>query len=229
MPSENYKSYQVLYTSDFIAEEVARKYLKEKKEEIISFLIASDDLTILGTLRGHLFEGYCHNIIPSGSNFRIRSLESDQCPEENLTIEKCEKKIAYSSFDFTTQKCNEYYRPFSHTFGAVDAWIENIGFFQITMNANHGIYMKEMVQILSYCKHPCLYFVVPSTMFESFKKQNYLTVEGHVTKHVSKEMQDIKQFVLSIDLSPESYKRKSQDTTQSRSEKKMKLNPSTTG
>jgi len=200
VPTPDYKRYTVMYSSVYVAEEVASRYALENKGGLITFLLASDDLPKYGGLRGYVFEGYCHNIISTGGSFFVRSLEPGAKKEERLKIPKCKKLFAGSSFDSTEQKKNEYYRPVSRNFGAVDAWIQSVGFFQMTVNAHHGINMNEMKTCLSYCDEPKLYFVVPSGMFSSFEKQNFLTAKGIVAQKTPKELLKLKQFVISIEL-----------------------------
>jgi hypothetical protein len=104
---------------------------------------------------------------------------------------------------------NKYYCPLSRTVGIVDSWIKNIGFFQITTNLQYDINMIEIDKCFSSSSKSRLYFVVPSSLFESFKKQNFIpTEEEKVSKKVLANLNKLEQYVLSIDLSLNTEKRK---------------------
>jgi hypothetical protein len=224
VPTDDYEEYKVMYSSVYVAEAVASRYAQANKSDLVKFLLASDDLSNYGNLRGYVFEGYCHNIISAGGSFSIRSLEPGATQKvEVLKIAKCTKLFAGGTFDSAKQGRNNYYRPVSRNFGAVDAWIQSVGFFQMTVNARHGINMNEMNTCLSYCLEPNLYFVVPSGMFSSFERQNFLTTQGTVAKKISPDLQKLKQFVMSIELDGgPSLKRKVAGDTSNTGSKKAK-------
>jgi hypothetical protein len=223
VPTADYIGFKVMYLSVYIAEQVASRYAQANKGGLITFLLASDDLPNYGNLRGYVFEGYCHNIISAGGSFSIRSLEPGATQKEELQIPKCTKLFAGRAFDSAKQGKNNYYRPVSRNFGAVDAWIQSVGFFQITVNAHHGIKVNEMKNCLPYCREPNLYFVVPSGMFSSFKKQNFLTAQGTVAKNITRDLPKLKQFVMSVELDGgSSLKRKAAEDTSNTGSKKAK-------
>jgi len=220
-PTDDFKDFQVCYASDYVAEMVALRFIREKQQDLVTFIQASDGSSNFGVLRGHLFEGYCHNVLPKGGKFKIRSLEDSTKKIEELDIKKCEKVIFDGTLKADAQKENIYYCPLCRNFGAVDSWIKNIGFFQITINLQHDIKMAEMVDCFSYSKSR-LYFVVPSSLFESFKKQNFVTKTGGKAKNFSPDLNKLEQYVLSVDLSLSTEKRKAGSDLNTNSVKKVK-------
>jgi len=202
----------VSYASDFVADKVLSKFIDLKRDELVSFILASDGSTEYANLRGHLFERYCHKILFEGGQFQVRSLSEPTKKQELLEVKRSLNwDRVDSSFTVAGQNAESYYCPISRTYGAVDSWKKDIGFFQITINPEHGIKMVEMEKSISYSK-PRLYFVVPSAIFPTYSKQNFLTAKGKVAKQIPFALTKLEQYALCINLDMNSAeKRKPED------------------
>ena len=101
-----------------------------------------------------------------------------------------------------------YFQPTSSIFAALDsaARIDDVLVgFQITVSTSHPLKKKSVqkqLESLGSPKNFRVYFVVPTSIFAEFRRQNYLGSNGQVLKNVPPSLKNVEQWVLGIDFSP---------------------------
>jgi hypothetical protein len=70
----------------------------------------------------------------------------------------------------------------------------------MTVSRKHGVKMAELKNIVADTGMNALYFVVPSTVFAGYPKQNLLTVKDTVARVIPKELKNLKQFALAVEI-----------------------------
>ncbi|KAK1939003.1 hypothetical protein P3T76_009078 [Phytophthora citrophthora] len=80
-----------VFASQYVLEEIYRRLYNKNKQKLLEFIDASDGVDAAAVLRGHLFEGYVHSVLPRGGNFEIRLLvdDSEACTGEAHDDETC--------------------------------------------------------------------------------------------------------------------------------------------
>ncbi|KAG3133725.1 hypothetical protein PI126_g19044 [Phytophthora idaei] len=63
-----------VFASQYVQQEVYKRLYVKDKQKLVDFISASDGIGALAVLRGHLFEGHVHSVLPRGGAFRIRHL-----------------------------------------------------------------------------------------------------------------------------------------------------------
>ncbi|KAG3148220.1 hypothetical protein PC128_g23648 [Phytophthora cactorum] len=63
-----------VFASQYVQQEVYKRLYVKDKQKLVDFISASDGIGALAVLRGHLFEGHVHSVLPRGGAFRIRRL-----------------------------------------------------------------------------------------------------------------------------------------------------------
>jgi len=170
--TDNFQKYSVDFASKYISGKLVKLFEQRELQKFRNFLGASGQIPIGGSLRGGLFEGWAHNILQKGGTFAIRKL-GVKTNENELIIPPCVEQWVE---DFTPTGKNIYYKPTSDNFPCVDAWIPNIGFFQMTVSRSHPIKEKGLASLfLKPHDMKKFYFVVPDDkeFFQNFPRQTF--------------------------------------------------------
>ncbi|GBB88572.1 hypothetical protein RclHR1_01510023 [Rhizophagus clarus] len=210
-----YTSCELKFASAIIGDKVFARLKEFYKEETYKFVFASASVSLLGSIRGYMFEIIAHNELSAGKTFLTRSLENRKktCVKERklqfpqLTIKNCHTvdDIEYG----------KYCKPVAKNFETIDAIYIGKDYdftFQMTVGRTHDI--KQHGYELLHEKlggesadHPVRhYFVVPKDTFQNFQKQpftvkkeekgqpkNVVNVKQWITKR-------IEQYVLLLDV-----------------------------
>ncbi|KAJ3308045.1 hypothetical protein HDV04_001938 [Boothiomyces sp. JEL0838] len=148
----------------------------------------------------HLFEIYGNLRFCSGG-FQIKC----RCLEDNvetvLSLDKLDGKrysFGKESIPAATDLTGKYYEPTDDdTFPAIDSLTAQ-GMFQFTVAVEHPIRGVQVLQKL--CRlysEPKLFFVVPNSRFEAFKKQKLQASKGAESVD---EINELKQYVLCLEV-----------------------------
>ena len=135
----------------------------------MEFVGASHDLPVMGTLRGHLWEGVCHSLLAGGVTFRMRRLDGASEELESLTIEACSSHLVFDDImEVRSVAETAYCRPRRQNFAAVDSLRQPRWLYQITVAKRHGVNgpgLERAVECLQDDRSAiCLLFVVPHTV-----------------------------------------------------------------
>jgi len=166
----------IIFASCYVEQKIVVMLQEQFKEKLVSFMKASEGIGIYGALRALLFEPIAHNILQRGGTFNCRpvgeaKVEKIQLPPTNLCL--------VNQMDQLKQlKKDQYSRPISKTWAAVDSWIVPDKFFQMTTATSHPIAAKHLDDMLQQLhlqeeNRIRLYFVVPAEHFQSFTEQRY--------------------------------------------------------
>ncbi len=198
----NYDGYHMNWASTSVARLCAEKFERECQRELRQFLARSEGLGPLGALRGHLFEGFAHNILQLGGTFDIRSLEKGTTSQ--LQLAPTTERTIFRYSDLRSLTHNDYGRPLAKNFESVDAVIAPNMAFQITVNKHHGIKTNGVIKLhneLQALQNPIqplqVYFVVPQEVFADFPKQSFKDQDD---KNTAKPPEYVHQYVLKIQL-----------------------------
>jgi len=174
-------------TVQFGSSEIELKLVEHFKEKdlqkIKSFIGSSSQLTISGSLRGGLFEGWADHILSRGGSFSIRCLRTSKVFTLNLPeLQKVVTPKFVESGAF-------YYKPLDKdSFPCVDAWIPTIGFFQMTTTLSHPIKERGIASLLKQTEMKDFYFVVPDQddLFDKFNWQPFIVPKKESSKGKAK-------------------------------------------
>ena len=223
-----YRKNVVKFASSYVAEKVTTRLLLKQRNDVISFITASDPSPSSHGFAGNLFEGIIHSTLRNGGKFKVRNLEtsSDSSismgPEFVILGQTTQEKIINSQSEMSIVPVGTYCRPLSRSFAAIDSLFlrssSQCFLFQSTVSLNHPIKRKRLLDIMRDMKLPSaatvtFFFVVPMSIFPLYKKQNYeLITEEKSDKRSDDKKQPklvcedqnipgVAQFVLGIDLS----------------------------
>ncbi|POM73489.1 LOW QUALITY PROTEIN: Crinkler (CRN) family protein [Phytophthora palmivora] len=71
---QNFDSEYFVFASKYVQQAVYKRLYKNDKRKLLEFIAASDGVGALAVLRGHLFEGHVHSVLPRGGTFQVRHL-----------------------------------------------------------------------------------------------------------------------------------------------------------
>ncbi|EEY61763.1 crinkler (CRN) family protein, partial [Phytophthora infestans T30-4] len=72
--SKAFDSEYIVFASQYVQQAVYNRLYKKDKRKLLEFIAASDGFGALAVLRGHLFEGHVHSVLPRGGTFKVRRL-----------------------------------------------------------------------------------------------------------------------------------------------------------
>ena len=199
--SETFEKCGLQFSSEFVLNEALTRLQLTTIQKQTEFLLRTENVGVLGSYRGHVFEAIAHTKISQGGKFRIRPLDGGN--EEVLQLPKMDQRLFKEFYD-----CRKgvYWKPVSKSYACIDSLILDQAVFQMTVSESHPIKMQRMADIVQTFGFLPLYFVVPSSISESFKMQPFHTVGGKVTQSIPKNLRNLKQWAFCIDL--EGKKRK---------------------
>ncbi|PNH12505.1 hypothetical protein TSOC_000560, partial [Tetrabaena socialis] len=151
----------LLFASQWVAEEFAKKAMKDELQGLGSLLG-----TTSGALQGMLYEATMHTVLPKGGRFTVTPV--------NHTL----RRGAAEELDLRkAASVHVYYRPSSATLPTVDAFErgkDTYDFFQMTVGSSKEVDFVKLNSVLSQVQlpegvTPRLHFVVPEDRYESFK------------------------------------------------------------
>jgi len=143
-----------------------------------------------------LFEAFAHRQLANGGTFRVRSLDNNA---ETTLVLPAHRKLPFKNIEDCIDD-NVLYTAARKNYPCIDSLIPRIGLLQMTVSRTHGVKMIELKKIVQDSKLQCLYFVVPHTRFVGYPKQNLLTTDSKVAKRIDPVLNNLQQFVLSIDI-----------------------------
>jgi hypothetical protein len=181
------------WASDWVAERFAQRAWQQEKERLIEFLSVSHGLPELGTLRGRLWEGVCHDRLAAGGCFRVKQLGEGGSIEQ-VELQPCTSRLVFEDLREVGGAADQVYcKPRAANFPAIDSVRQPGSLFQITVAKKHGVNGDGLERATVCMRAPRqdihLYFVVPPPFFESFKEQQLLG---------SQRAADIKQYALEV-------------------------------
>jgi hypothetical protein len=198
-----YFSMQIKFASQWVADEVAQRLLLQEKAAVRVFLRSLVGEKDLASVRGQLFESFCHAILSQGGTFEARSLQAPGSATIKMEIPHCERCVFdhVEAVDLTGPAM--YYRPRSKSFPSVDSLVSPNLLFQIAVSNDHAVKMDGLDNILRTVRPSAparLIFVVPPDIFNEFTKQAYVTTKGNFAKTIPRTVQAVEQWVLKISL-----------------------------
>ncbi|KAF9149432.1 hypothetical protein DFQ26_001964, partial [Actinomortierella ambigua] len=223
-PTDNHSQYRLEWASKYVAEKIAALLTQDACTSILKKLIEN----LSDSASGIMFEAYVHHVFRKGGHvFQIRALEAGESSESSEASGSSEAskleirqgpEIAHFDTISSAEK-GTLCIPKIRNFACVDLLLAPRDLLQITVSQKHpikGAPLSNLVESLVKCHwipsadkaqaadEPRLIFVVPGDIYDSFKKQNYVTKEGTVYREmpvkVQVQLQRVKQYVLKIDL-----------------------------
>ncbi|CAG8721766.1 9251_t:CDS:2, partial [Funneliformis mosseae] len=214
-----YTSCELKFASTIVGNKVFARLKEFYKEETYKFVFASASVSLLGSVRGYMFEIIAHNELSAGKTFLTRSLEkhkkSSRGKELELKLPRLTTKNCYTVDDIEDGK---YCKPVAKNFETIDAIYIGKDYdftFQMTVGRTHDIkqhgyeLLHERLGGESADHTIRHYFVVPKDTFKNFQKQpftvkkeergqpkNVVNVKQWITKR-------IEQYVLLLDVAME--------------------------
>ncbi len=189
--SEDYETKHVDFASKMVFRRALYRYEADGKYDMYNLLASCRDLPVASTLSGHIYERYAMETLAKGGSFKCRKLCNKQ--PFTMTIPKSDngKPIMVKKVSSSDQHKHQMYFPENPNYPAIDAWMPDLGGFQMTVSATHPIKtvssLVEDLGLLSLGDNAhaaALYFVVPAKHFDSFKNPTLV--------------KDVKQFVLQV-------------------------------
>ncbi len=205
--TEDFKSIQLIWASEYAFNRFVQEQDKAMKEELRAFLRTSSNMPSVATLRGYLFEPYVHKTILKGKGFQYRVLDEEA--EAPFVLGPMEEKLFDCLRDLPSVEPQKYYRPTVNNLPAGDAFCvvdDALVMFQITVSLKHPVKMQGFTSIYEVASKTCdvqrcvLAFLVPPDNFRTFRAQPFHTVNNTVALCTPPHITSCTQWAVSIPL-----------------------------
>ncbi|CAI2188688.1 19541_t:CDS:2 [Funneliformis geosporum] len=200
---EPYTKKIILFASNYVGRQVTKKLKTSILNKLFTELEESLSSGKSNQFLGSCFEQIAHQRLQNGRAFDIRSLEPNGRTNSTKSFEKQDEILTFS--EIKDIENNMYYRPESKIFPSIDAICAPDSLFQMTTSLNHPIKIVGLQKIsgkLASDGEIPFYFVVPSQLYDIYKKQNFATINNAIAKNVPPWISNrIKQYALRLDLS----------------------------
>jgi hypothetical protein len=188
--AHDYQFLHMDFASDYVEEQLwVRSFQTMIQNFQQIFLSAPEQIS-----RG-LFENYCHFLFSKGEfELKCRCLEDDAV--STLVLDRIDSQRVLVTKDSLPSGIGPCYYDTRDdaTFPAVDA-VTYQGMFQYTVGQNHPIRgITVLKQLCGLYSEPKLYFVVPPSRFERFRKQRF----DNLSNTQVDPIENLKQYVLEI-------------------------------
>ncbi|CAG8682346.1 2109_t:CDS:1 [Funneliformis caledonium] len=191
----------IKFASVYVSEIVIKNFEKSIMNKMRIELNVSLSNSISNSVLSSIFEEIAHTILKNVGKFKIRSL--DDSARYDQTINRRDKIYTFSTIETMTN--GNYFRPDNKNFPSIDSIIAPDKLFQMTTAINHPIKMiglKKVYAKLAKTGNIDFFFTVPAQLFESYKKQKFVTTNNNNAKRKPSWIKNrVKQYVLGIDLS----------------------------
>ncbi|CAI2182683.1 8049_t:CDS:2 [Funneliformis geosporum] len=166
-----YTSCELKFASAIVGDKVFARLKEFYKEETYKFVFASASVSLLDSVRGHMFEIIAHNELSAGKPFLIRSLEGRKkscAKEQKLRLPQLTIKNCYTVDDIEDGK---YCKPVAKNFETIDSIYIGKDYdytFQMTVGRTHDI--KQHGHELLHEKLVVSQQIIPSDTILLFQK-----------------------------------------------------------
>ncbi|KAF9383999.1 hypothetical protein BGX21_001414 [Mortierella sp. AD011] len=202
-PTKNHDMFELKWASEHIMEKIVEAANNNTWHQILKRLVDGT----AGEEKGVMFELYVRRIMRRGScSFQARSLTGGK--GITVTIPPNPETTSFYKLEEGAEP-GTIWIPICKTFACVDILEATNNLFQVTMAKNHGINGDKFTKLLKNLQdakwirsseEANLIFIVPLSISEEYTEQNYLKEHRHVDDKPPKLLQDIKQYVIGIDL-----------------------------
>jgi hypothetical protein len=201
-PTNGHRSYQLKWASKYVIRRLFASLKPQAWNDLLQKLI-SEPSGSSGS--GITFEMYVLRIFREGGHtFEIKDLDSGKL--SSLTIPRGQNTITFDTIPEIT--AGTLYIPRVSNFACVDLLLGPGDLFQITTSKDHpikGHLLLELFETLQKAgwnpiAESRLIFIVPSAVYDNFKKQSYNISEKKVYIRPPAELRALKQYALKIDL-----------------------------
>jgi hypothetical protein len=199
---EPYTQKIIKFASMYVSEAVIKNFERAIMNKIRTELNVSLSNGISNPVLGSIFEEMAHTILKNGGEFKIRTLDGSKS-YTSQPINRRDKIYTFSTIETITD--GNYFRPDNKNFPSIDSIIAPNKLFQMTTAINHPIKMiglKKVYPKLAKTGDIDFFFVVPAQLFDSYKKQNFVTTNNNNARRKPSWIKNrVRQYVLAIDLS----------------------------
>jgi hypothetical protein len=148
-PPYSLASKRIKLASQWVADEVARGLLSQERAGVLDFLRHAVGERHFASVRGQLFESFCHNVFSNRGDFEARSLQT-QGSRMTMHLSRCSRASSDRVEDVDLTKAGLYYQPKSKSFPSVDSLASPNMLFQITVSENHSVKMAALENVLAH-------------------------------------------------------------------------------
>ena len=193
------KVFIVRWASSYIEEKVLEALKEESWAYLLRDLIYSNKVN-----RVMLFELYVLHIFRKGGyTFEIKELFGEKKIGELQVPDKPTTKHFRKTKDLNigiTGK--DLLIPEIPNFPCIDLILGPNKLLQVTVTGDYPLRQNHMKEIATTLRATALevYFVVPGSIYDDFKPQNFLNEKGGISGNVPSIVRDIKQYALKVDL-----------------------------
>ena len=196
VPCSNFRKFTYEFASPYIRDEISKHFFASHRRKILNLIRATEGIGPYGPVRGFFFEGQAHAALTKGAHFKYRYLDDDTKEVFDLPLARLQTVI-YEKLDIKFEP-GKYFRPKIMNAAAIDSMMWPNLFFQFTVSRRHPIKLNHLNQVMRatrcHKKEAILMFVVPQSLFRSFRSQRYIGSDGKVVDPPSK----VRQAVLAI-------------------------------
>ncbi len=160
---------------------------KISKYRMEQLLATCEGNPLTASLCGLIFEPFAMEMLEKGGTFKCRQLVSGRTKKMPETVDitippSTSARIVVDKVE-KGQASEQLYVPKSKIYVALDAWIPNIGGFQMTVGKNHDIKGQAVddLKILNRCAQK-LFFVVPPPYYKTFTKKTPQQIDQNALK-----------------------------------------------
>jgi hypothetical protein len=160
-----------------------------------------------------LFEMHAQKVLQEGGSFQVRPLgKGDPQSGQNVTITfPVAERRTFKTYDEVDLRTNMFWKPCTPNLASIDSLRGPANFFQITVSNTHPIKHQGLSKALELVNNsesnPRLYFVVPSNIYSTYKRQPYHTKDGTIYKRNLGDVGKVEQWALMIPIGAENLSR----------------------
>src|SRR5439155_9408511 len=172
---EPYTQKIIKFASAYVSGIVIKNFERTIMNKMHTELNVSLSNGISNPVLGSIFEEITHMILKNGGKFKVHSLD-DSNRYDPLPVNKQDRTYTFSTIETITD--GNYFQPDNKNFPSIDSIIAPNKLFQMTTAMNHPIKMiglKKVYPKLAKTGDIDFFFVVPAQLFDSYKKQNFVT------------------------------------------------------
>ncbi|KAF0713749.1 Aste57867_4226 [Aphanomyces stellatus] len=154
----------------------------EAKQKMQQLLQSCEGNPLIASLCGYIFEPYTFDLLEAGGTFKYHELvhgnKKAKPGERDLTIKGSSRIVANKVSN--SHISNQLYVPTTKNFTAIDAWIPQVGAFQMTVGKTHDIKggAEENLKLLGNNGNK-LYWLLPPLYYHSFTKKTPQTIKQY--------------------------------------------------
>ncbi|KAH9150260.1 hypothetical protein AeRB84_006863 [Aphanomyces euteiches] len=179
--NEPFMTAEVCFASQAALDNIVHRNMIYAKRNMEQLLSSCKNHSLRAALCGRAFEIYAMEMLEKGGSFQSRQLVRGSCnskpKETNLIIPSSTRTFADTMS--SAHLPNRLYAPKTKSLCTIDAWIPQLGGFQMTINSNEA--MRGDHEMYDSCGGK-LFWLLPPTIYGSFSKEHPFSLDQYAVR-----------------------------------------------